>query len=210
MEAFDFKTALEHIKEINKIVETCPDAVKEKCFEMLFNSVFQKEEKRPAVTSLPVEHADAHPESKSGQRAPQTGYKLPSNVLAFSRKYDISMTQIEKLFILDHEPLLPVYKISNRNMTAAQLQKVFMVLLENGLLNNQFKVSYQELRDSCKEDGLFDGNFTNTLKRNYALFKGAIKKDKILENETVELTGAGYETLAETVKTFVQATSSDE
>jgi hypothetical protein len=40
MAKFDYKRAKEEIAEINAIVETCPDAVKEKCFELLFGAVF--------------------------------------------------------------------------------------------------------------------------------------------------------------------------
>jgi hypothetical protein len=36
MAKFDYNHAKEEIAQINAIVETCPDALKEKCFELLF------------------------------------------------------------------------------------------------------------------------------------------------------------------------------
>jgi hypothetical protein len=131
--------------------------------------------------------------------------KLPSNVLAFARRHKITIQDLEKLFLLDHEPLLPVYKIPAGNITQAQLYKVMMVLLENGLLNNQLSAPYPELRETVKEDGLFDGNFNKMLKRNHSLFKGAVTKDGIKETGTVELTGAGLARLAELIKELGQA-----
>lgn len=111
-------------------------------------------------------------------------------MLAFTRKYTASQEELGKLFILDHDPLLPIYKLPTGKTTQAQLSKVMMVLLENGLLNNQISAPYAELRENIKEDGLFDPNFNGMLKRNHQLFRGAILKDKIDENAVVELTGA--------------------
>jgi hypothetical protein len=116
----------------------------------------------------------------------------------------VSAEDIEKLFLLDHEPLLPVYKVPTGKMAHAQMCKVMMVLLENGLLNNQLSAPYPELRESVREDGFYDGNFNGQLKRNHSLFKGAITKDRIKEEEVVELTGAGLERLAEIVKELGQ------
>lgn len=201
MDDFDFKTVVGKIKEINRVVETCPDSVKEKCFELLFKTVFSGS---PFVQgSVYKEGPEMELDSKGDTpeiEEKKSSYKLPPNVLAFSRKYGLSATDLEKLFILDHEPLLPIYKINSQNIARAQLQKVMMVLLENGLLNNQIKAPYQELRESCKEDGLADSNFNKTLKKRHKLFKGAIQSTKIIETGVVELTGDGYEKLAETIR----------
>lgn len=201
MNQHDFKIISEHIKEINKIVESCSDSVKEKCFEMLFGLIFSESGATPqqkGFKSPDIQESAGGSTSEKIEK--KVAYKLPPNVLAFARKYDIFNEDIEKLFILDHEPLLPVYKINSRKIARAQLQKVMMVLFENGLLNNQLKAPYQELRDSCKEDGFFDSNFNKMLKSHSKLFKGAIRSDKIVETEIVELTGLGYEELAKIIK----------
>ena len=55
MAKFDYKRAAEEIAQINAIVETCPEAVKEKCFELLFAAVFNT---TPAA-ARPVEGTEA-------------------------------------------------------------------------------------------------------------------------------------------------------
>ena len=50
-----------------------------------------------------------------------------------------------------------------------------------------------------------DGNFNKMLKRNHELFKGAITKTGILEDQTVELTGAGMDRLGQIVKELAGA-----
>jgi hypothetical protein len=207
MATFDYKRAKQEIAEINAIVETCPESVREKCFELLFHAVFNtrppartsREEPAHTPPPKPDKPAEDHPADPT-----RKGRKLPPNVLAFARRHNITLEDLEKLFILDHEPLLPVYKIPHGKIVQAQLYKVMMILLENGLLNNQISAPYPELRESVKEDGLLDGNFNMNLKRHHSLFKGAITKDEIKQEDVVELTGAGMERLAEIVKELGQ------
>jgi hypothetical protein len=199
MAAFDYKQAKEHISQINAIVETCPDAVKEKCFELLFAHVFGKSFTTPTSSDPPAAKPAAEEQHKPA--APQTK-KLQPNVLAFLRKHNLTEEELGKLFMLDHDPLLAVYKLPSGKQSQAQLYKVLLILLENGLLNNSLAARYSELRDTVKEDGLLDGNFNGTLKRNHALFRGAITEDSISVDGTVELSGAGMEKLAEIVKEF--------
>jgi hypothetical protein len=204
MAQFNFTDAKKQIDEIVKIVETCPEPLREKCFELLFGIVFGRQSHGSSTKMHEPKEPDTAREenTKSSQVSPD--YKLPPNILAFTRKYEVTMEMIQKLFILDHEPILPIYKITTKTTSAAQLQKVMMILLENGLLNNLLKAPYAELRDSINEAGLMDSNFNKTLKRNYNLFKGAVTKDKIVDSETIELTGDGYECLAQVVKELVQ------
>src|SRR5262249_643676 len=175
MAKFDYKRAKDAIAEINAIVETCPDSVKEKCFELLFVAVFGTSKAaappQPDPDTLAPKPQDHQSEQKTD---PGQKKKLHSNVLAFAHRHGITVEDIGKLFLLDHEPILPVYKIPTGNTARAQMYKVMMILLENGLLNNSLSVPYPELRESVKEDGLYDGNFNKLLKRNYELFKGAI------------------------------------
>jgi hypothetical protein len=203
MAKFDYKHAKEEIAQINAIVELCPDVVKEKCFELLFAKVFGAE-KLPT----PAVHPDAPAAPKEAEKptaSQSQAKKLPSNVLAFTRKYGVTEDDLGKLFILDHEPLLPIYKLPTKAQAQAQLFKVMMILLENGLLNNSLSAPYPELRDSVKEDGLLDSNFNMTLKRYHDLFRGAITESSIETEETVELSGAGMQKLAEIVKELSQS-----
>jgi hypothetical protein len=60
------------------------------------------------------------------------------------------------------------------------------------------------LRESVRDDGLYDTNFNRTLKKNHDLFRGAISEDAIDEDGTVELSGEGLGRLAEVVKELGQ------
>jgi hypothetical protein len=209
MAKFDYKQAKQDINEIIAIVEMCPEPLREKCFELLFGAVF-KSQLPPDPLHQPAAAEQANQGTQKGDQTVEQSTnrqerKLPANVLAFARRHAVTQEDLEKLFILDHEPLLPIYKIPTGKIAQAQLFKVMMVLLENGLLNNQLSAPYPELRETVKEDGLYDGNFNGMLKRNHALFRGAITKDSIVEDEAVELTGAGLQRLAEIVKELGQA-----
>jgi hypothetical protein len=198
MKDFDFAAAQQKIADINKAIEDCPDVVKPKAFELLFVQIF-------GAVSSPSAAAAAKGKMEPAALAPPDPItpetiKLPGNVQAFLRRSSMSKAVLDKLFMLDQDPMLPIYNSPTGVMAQAQLQKVLMVMLENALLNNQFKAPYAEVRDTCKEDGLFDGNFNKVLKKNSNLFKGAITPDKINEDEQIELTGEGLIRLADVIK----------
>jgi hypothetical protein len=58
MAKFDYEHARQEISKINGIVETCPEAVKEKCFELLFAAVFDT--KPRAAEGGEVAHSKQH------------------------------------------------------------------------------------------------------------------------------------------------------
>jgi hypothetical protein len=198
MAKLDFAKAKADIVQIVDIVKTVPENLQQVCFEMLFEAAFSEAHPPEAKVKPP------EPEKPAEPAEPVVGKKLPGNIKAILRRGDVTEDDLGKLFMLEHDPLLPVYKLPKGNTSKAQMAKVMMVLLENGLLNNNISAPYAELREALKDEGLHDGNFNKALKRNADLFRGAITKDGIDENGTVELSGPGFEKLAETIKELAQ------
>lgn len=193
MANIDFAKAKTDIAEIVEIVRTVPEVLQHRCFELLFEAAFSQT--KPASENKQDVKAEERSDEKS---PPPITKKLPSNVLAFMRRQNVTPEQLSKLFMLDHDPLLPVYNIPNGGgMAKSQLTKVMMVILENGLLNNSLSASYGELRGSVRDDGFFDSNFNKLFKRD--LFKGATK-DGVTDDTIIELSGTGMEKLAEVIK----------
>ena len=200
MSKLDFEKAKADIGQIVAIVKTVPEPLQQRCFELLFEKAFAdtKTAQEPKAKDPELEKVTEPAEPSAG------GKKLPGNIKAILRRGDVTEDDLGKLFMLEHDPLLPVYKLPKGNQAKAQMAKVMMVLLENGLLNNSLTAPYAELREALKDEGLHDGNFNKALKRNADLFRGAITKDSIDENGTVELSGPGLERLAETIKELAQ------
>ncbi|WP_448043335.1 hypothetical protein [Bradyrhizobium liaoningense] len=196
MSKMDFAKAKADIAQIVEIVKTVPEALQQRCFELLFEAVFSKA--KPVADPKVEEQSEVAAEAKPG--APPSK-KLPPNVLAFLRRQKLEPEDLGKLFMLDHEPLLPVYKMPNGAIAKSQLIKVLMVILENGLLNNSLSATYAELRGSARDDGLFDGNFNKLFKRD--LFKG-VGKDGVTDDTLIELSGTGMDKLAEVIKELGQ------
>lgn len=200
MANLDFSKAKSDIAEIVDIVKTVPEALQQRCFELLFERAFSE----PKQVSEATPKAPASENSTESVESNVGAKKLPGNIKAILRRGEVTEEDLGKLFMIEHEPLLPVYKLPKGNISKAQMAKVMMVLLENGLLSNNISAPYAELREALKDDGLHDGNFNKVLKRNADLFRGAISKDGIDENGTVELSGPGLERLAETIKELAQ------
>jgi hypothetical protein len=199
MDKVDFAKAKADVAEIVEIVKTVPEALQQRCFELLFEVAFANTQ--ASAEPKPKTKDEQPPEEK---QPPASGKKLPPNILAFIHRNNLTKDDLAKLFMLEHDPLLPIYKMPSGNVAKSQLTKVMMVLLENGLLNNAMTAPYAELREALKDEGLHDGNLNKSLKRNHDLFRGAITKDGIDEEGTVELTGAGMEKLAEVIKELGQ------
>jgi hypothetical protein len=197
MAKLDFTKAKSDIAQIVDIVKTVPDGLQQRCFELLFEAAFSNAE--PAAE--PKEQQESKPATEGKASVPQQDKKLPPNVMAFLRRQNLSPDELGKLFMLDHEPLLPVYKMPNGAIAKSQLIKVMMVILENGLLNNSLSASYAELRGSVRDDGFFDSNFNKLFKKD--LFKG-VGKDGVADETIIELTGSGMEKLAEVIKELGQ------
>jgi len=200
MGKFDFASAKTQIAEIVEIVRTVPENFQSQCFELLFNAAFS--EKHPAPAEGGKQQQEIPPKEPDNGRA--SDKKLPSNILALMHRHTISKEQISKLFMFEHDPLLPVYKIPAGNIARAQLLKVMMVMLENGLLNNSIAAPFTELRDAVRDDGFFDKNFGRNMRRNAGFFRGTIREDDIDEGGSVELSGEGMEELAKVIKELSQ------
>jgi hypothetical protein len=197
MAKLDYVKAKADIAEIVEIVKTVPEALQQRCFELLFEAAFSNG--KPAVEPKPEAKDEPTPVDKPQSPSAK---KLPPNVLAFMRRQNVSPEELGKLFMLDHDPLLPVYKIPTDGGTAkSQLTKAMMVILENGLLNNSLSASYGELRSSARDEGFYDSNFNKLFKRD--LFKGA-SKDGVADDTVIELSGTGMEKLAEVIKELSQ------
>jgi hypothetical protein len=197
MAKLDYAKAKADIAEIVEIVKTVPEALQQRCFELLFEAAFS--DVKPAANPKPEKSDEPSPVDKP---QPPSAKKLPSNVMAFMRRQNVTPDELGKLFMLDHDPLLPVYNIpSSGGMRKSQITKTMMVILENGLLNNSLRASYEELRSSVQDDGFYDGNFNKLIKGD--LFKG-VGKDGVTDDSVVELSGTGLEKLAEVIKELAQ------
>lgn len=189
------------IEAINKLAATCPPAAQPICFDLLFHYYVSQEEQKPAVP-VPAPTPDAKKDSEKVV----TLYKLQGNVKALLRRGALADTDLENLFMLDHEPIMPIYKLTSTKTSEKQLQTVLLILLENAITSGTFKAPYREIRETCKEQGLVDANFASGLRRNNGLFKSAIKADTIAEEEDVELSGQGLDALATLIQQLARVT----
>jgi hypothetical protein len=134
MAKLDFAKAKAHIAEIIEIVKTVPEPLQQRCFELLLEAALGGDTVKDPEP--PAGHTE-EPNNKEKQLSDGgNGKKLLPNVVAFMRRGNVSEEQLAKVFMLDHDPLLPIYKIPSGSAAKGQLIKVLMVLLENGLLNN--------------------------------------------------------------------------
>ena len=132
MADFDYEHAKKQIAHIVAVAETVPEALREKCFELLFNVVFSG---TPAPHKAPAVPPSGNRRTRARRLRRLQVSKVrncPRTCLPLRANTPSPQEELGKLFILDHDPLLPIYKLPNGKTAQAQLSKVMMVLLENG------------------------------------------------------------------------------
>ena len=199
----EWNKVLKDIEKINEIVGKCSENVQEKCFELLFN--MQYGHPITETTSDLTKMVTKKTEKETKKEQTTSEYKLPGNVLAMLRKNGLTKDNLEKIYMLDHEPILPTYNIDTRKMATAQFQRTLMVLLENALTTGYFKAEYAEVRDTCKEEGVYDSNFTANLRAKAKYFRGPITSKSVNDTDVVELSGEGTTALAELIRELGQS-----
>jgi len=188
------------IEKINEIASKCSDSVQEKCFELLFNMQFGKSimETDSDISQITptIENAKATKEKTTESR------KLPGNVLAMLKRNKLGHTSLEKLYLLDHDPIMSIYNLDASKLAPAQVNKTMMILLENAFTTNEFKAEYTEIRQTLQEEGLYDSNLTANLRKTKSYFKGSLvdKTGKISPTDIIELSGLGIKRLAELIQ----------
>src|SRR5712664_1802412 len=106
MAKLDFANAKADIAQIVEIVKTVPEPLQERCFELLFETVFHGSRNRHEGPVEKVSEGRDEPQEKPTPPLVQEK-KLPPNVLVLMRRHGISSDQLGKIFMLEHEPILP-------------------------------------------------------------------------------------------------------
>jgi len=154
------------LKEILELVETVPEKFQVKFFEIILNSTLNKSPQVSDSETIPVKKVD------DKQPIKKTKFVLPIDVKAFLGQYDISEELIWKCFFIENEEIRSIYKLKTTKKKDVQKQHTLMMCLENAIINGQFEVNIEALRENLKELKDYDSvNFSTNIKSFAKLFK---------------------------------------
>ena len=199
------------VLEIAAIAAACPEALQEKCFELLLQDYLQRRQ-GPAAPSHEVA-VDAEGESRerghsesdetSTDDAGQEDIALVDlhvKTRRFLQKYNLSIEDINQIFYKEGSSILPLYDdLRTTRMAETQIRIALLQALRNAIDTGEFEFSGEDVRSECQARKSYDaGNFTANFKNNASLFEGFEKYDR--SAPLIRLAEDGRKELAELMR----------
>ena len=183
-----YESIKEKIEEIIEITKKCPANLQEKCFELLV---------APLIKMQPTTHPEKE-KIKSTKKEEEKKHEvlIPLEVKAFIQQYDVSEEKLHKLYLIELNNVIEIYKISTTKKAEAQIQISLLTALKNAILGNKFKFSIEYVRKKCEDYKAYDrANFKSIFKKqsNKKLFKS------LEDKENIELSTEGKQKLADII-----------
>jgi hypothetical protein len=180
-EAIEYEKFRKTIEDIIKFTNTIDEVYREKCFEVLL-SHYLSNSAGMKNSSLMLEYTN----NVSGAQ------DLPSELKVFLQQNSISEEMMNKFFLREKGEVRPIYKITEKKKSIAQIQIAMLTALENALATPKgaFEFSMNTVRRRCVDYNVYDGfDFMFNFKNRAGLFTS-------LDHEVVTLTPIGKTELA--------------
>lgn len=189
----DYKRLTEEIKLITEIADGVPEPYRERCFEVLLQSLLTEKGKHPHVPEhLPIPMLPQPPLSK-GEKIPVT-----TQIRLFMSKTGVTEADLSSILLYADDEIHFLWKPKPAVIAQGQIEWALLLALKKAILSNEISVDPEDVRKICQEEGFYDpANFASNFKKpkTAALFKGPFKK-----GVSQSLTDEGLNTLAKLVK----------
>lgn len=149
----DYQKIKKDITEIAEISNTVPEHFREKCFEILLMDFLNSKK------TITLVKDDSTP-------SPLTStLKLPSNVLAFMRRNDVSQEEIGAVVMFDGTDFHFIKEPAHKNARKGQNEWALLIALRNGITNNNLSSDPEAVRSLVQDKGYYDSaNFAKNFK----------------------------------------------
>jgi hypothetical protein len=179
MEPYDFEKLRKPIQDIIKFTNTIDVKYREKCFEVLLNRYLCKVLEMNAGSSIQADNRLLGSQD------------IPVELKTFLQENMIPEEVVNKLFLRAGGEVRPIYKITEKKKSAAQIQIALLTAFENALAtpNGALEFEMKTARQRCVDYNVYETEFIANFKNRAGLFTD-------LDNEIVRLTPIGRTELA--------------
>lgn len=184
-----YEEAANEIKKILKLVETCPETLQPKAFEILLSGYVQS--RLHAQIQAPLEVGQkTHIAIGNSTSPPPSG--VPPEILprlqAMAKRRSIDLARLSALFDFSSDPVTFVPLHIEGAKTLERIRKVALaVAARTFILNGKWAADWAEIKAMCTHQNCYDqANFAATLKKG----KGEIFKS-VDVGKSVELSAPG-------------------
>lgn len=201
----------EEIREIIAIVEQCPDALKEKCFELLLENYLDstKNVQRHKTENTPVPSPqEALPQNSNDGEGKSEDIAADDDicekdfhvkVLKLLKDNGITMKMINGLYYKENGCLMPFYEtLKSTSMQECQMRLAVLTAFENSFNNTSGDMTFdcESIRNRCQTMKCYNAtNFTGYFKSNKDLWE--TWPDKYDKSFIVTLSPEGKKKLTE-------------
>jgi hypothetical protein len=207
----------EDVRELVALAKECPDALQEKCLQMLLEDYLKKSHgggklspkvpppPDPAAKEKEAEKPEETAEATAEEKDTSSGQRdlvltdLHLKAKKFLTDYDITLDDINQLFFMEGKNIQPLYDdLKTTKASETQIRIGLLQALRTGMTDGNFQFSGEDVRTECQERKAYDkNNFPANFKNSAGLFAGFDKYDKA--SPILKLTDAGKKRLAETI-----------
>lgn len=192
------------IKEIIEIVKQCPEALQEKCFELLLEN-FLNAKRGSAAPSKCASSAEDNihtadttvSENESGetnnQNAEITMKDFHVKIQRFLNSNGIAIDDINYLYYKEEGKLMPLYEtLNSTNMSECQIRLALLTAFENSFSDNNGEMTFncEVVRARCNAMKCYNAkNFTSYFKSNVDYWEAWPEKYDKTQNITLSSEG---------------------
>jgi len=191
----------QEIQEIAAIAQSVPEALRERCFEILLNNVLARETPHRPIDERKDKEKEKRDEDPDKNKRDPSHLSPRGEVKAFMRRRDVTQEQLESLVMIEDGEVHFIKEPSHREAKKGQNEWALLLALKNALLNNAFKADPEEVRSIAQEKGYYNAaNFANYFKGDKygTYFKEVLKS----QGAAQPLAPEGEKALAELIKSL--------
>jgi hypothetical protein len=195
----DYKQLKSSIKEIAEIATSVPEPFRNKCFEVLLNSLLAEQRPASAEDASATERLkQAGPAKEQAPDAP-TSIPMTAQLRVLMSKTGVSEEELKKVVLVTDGEVHFIKEPQPKKVTEGQMQWSLLLALKNAILKNSMTTDPEEVRSKCQDAGFYDkANFARNFKMDKIakLFKGSL----VPQGQAVALSSEGQDALGQLLK----------
>lgn len=192
------------IRRIIEIVNECPEALREKCFEVLLENYLSSVKGQKSggkEPNLVLENVGEQPVTSGGQgesSIPKSSNEIlitdfHVKIQRFFSTYGIDSKVINDLYYREGGKILPLYEsLRSTKMSECQIRLALLTAFENSYsdANGEMRFNGESVRQRCNDMKCYDaGNFTRNFRSSSSLFENWTEKYEKTTEYTLSVEG---------------------
>ncbi len=195
----DYKQLKSSIKEIAEIATSIPDPFRNKCFEVLLNSLLAEQQPKSKEDALAAERLkSAAPAHKPAPNA-LSSIPMTAQLRVLMSRTSVTEEELQKVILVTDQEVHFIREPQTKKVIEGQMQWSLLLALKNAILNNALTVDPEDVRSKCQDAGFYDkANFAAYFKKPKIakLFKGFL----VPQGQAVGLSSEGQDALGRLIK----------